>query len=437
MKMPTKAAYGFGPLQGLLLLLACTSVTVPAPAATDAEVRSIVREMLAEKDAEISRLQHRLQELETEVKQLRDREPVPAGPASTPAVSAAPGAEVAQEAADEDADGLQISGFFDVLARTGNEGDRPFDLGAFEIDLEYGFADQFAVSSALVWDGGSADIAVAVIDYHLYDHSIPARGRIFEEPGFHLQAGRFDLPFAADFQYFAAPDRPTVTAPLTTERVQQGGFNSDGVRLYGSGRNYNYALYVIDSIYTDSGWAAGGRLGLTWGDNPFSLHSQAPPPLLEGGLSLLGEMDGNGALANLVYGADATLHYGMFTLIGEALLRDARQPLIDANGVRLEDRDEYAWHLTLDTDLEPVSGWPLDLFLRYGAWVPDYRQVPDPDDDTIHYAVDNLSRLSLGFGYRFNDYLRLKFEYLDTLGNDTGEPGFEHALGLGQIVVSF
>ncbi len=417
-------------------LLACLLLLSPflagaARAATgEADVRAIVREMLAGKDAEIARLESRLRELEAEVKRLREgraAKPDARGPAPVPEEPATAG----------DGDGLQISGFFDVLARTENENDRPFDLGAFEVDLQYDLAGQFAVSSALVWDGGSADIAVAVMDFHLYDHSIPARGRIFTEPGFHLQAGRFDLPFAADYQYFAAPDRLTVTAPMTTERIQQGGFNGDGVRLYGSGLHYNYALFLTDAVYGDGGWVTGGRLGGRLGDNPFSLHSHAGPPLLEGGLSALVEFDGHGVLAETVYAADARLNYGPFALFGEALLRDSRRPLRDGNGVRLEDRDEYAWHLTLDADLEPHTGQPLALFLRYGAWVPDYRRVVDPDDATLTYPVDNLSRLSLGLRYHFNEHLRLKFEYFDNLGNDTGEPGFDDALGLGQVVVSF
>ncbi len=419
-----------------LLLLAAS----PLAAATDeAEVRAIVARMLAGKEAQIERLEARIRELEAQVATLRATPPPapPAAAGTAPETAPATAAEAEPVGGETEENGLQLSGFFDVLARTENEANRPFDLGAVEVDLQYDLAGQFAVSSALVWDGGSADVAVAVMDYHLYDHSIPARGRIFAEPGFHLQAGRFDLPFAADYQYFAAPDRLTVTAPLTTERIQGGGFNGDGVRLYGSGLHYTYALFLTSAIRGDGGWSAGGRLGGRLGDNPFSLHSHSGPPLLEGGLSTLATFDGHGALADLVWAADARLNYGPFALFGEALLRDARQPRFDGNGNRLQDRDEYAWHLTLDTDLEPSSGLPLALFLRYGAWVPDYRRVVDADDPTLTWEVDNLSRLSLGLRYHFNDHLRLKFEYFDHLGNNTGEPGFDDALGLGQVVVSF
>jgi len=443
-------------LQPLLLLFAALLPAMPAAAAggDETRIRAIVASMLAEKDAEIARLEARVLQLEKQVNGAAGRQPAGTGAdAPEQALSATARKDEATDTPAKIAskvdslqsevheflhsDKLEISGFFDMLARSENEQERPFDLGAFELDLEYSFMDQFAVSSALVWDGGSSDVAVAVIDYHLYDHHIPVRGRIFTEPGFHLQAGRFDLPFSSDFQYFASTDRLTITAPLSTERIQQGGFNSDGLRVYGSGRWFNYAFFAIDSLYASSGRAWGGRIGLSLGRNPFRLHSGAQPSVIEAGLSSIVDLDADGGISNIVYALDARFSYGPLTLLGEALLRDAQRPLIDGNGMALAERDEYAYHLTLNADLDEVLHWPLSLFLRYGAWVPDYQRVLDAADDTISYRVDNISRVSLGLAYVFNDNLRLKFEYFDTLGNDTTEPGFENRLGLGQLVVSF
>lgn len=430
----------------------------------EARIRAIVASMLAAKDAQIARLEARVRQLEARVNGAV-KAPAPSTatlpehgtplPAQDPARAASPAAAGAQSHRDPPGlaqkleslesglkdllhgDRLDISGFFDMLARSENEGERPFDLGAFELDLGYSFMDQFAVSSALVWDGAGSNVAVAVIDYHLYDHRIPARGRIFTEPGFHLQAGRFDLPFSSDFQFFAATDRLTLTAPLTTSRIQQGGFNSDGLRVYGSGRVFNYAFFSTDSIYENAGRAWGGRIGLGLGRNPFRLHSGPQPSVIEAGLSSIVDLDADGGIANIVYALDARFSYGPLSLLGEALLRDAQRPLVDGNGAFLAERDEYAYHLTLNAELGDVLPWPLALFLRYGAWVPDYRRVLDANDDTISYRVDNISRVSLGLAYAFNDNLKLKFEYFDTLGDRTAEPGFENRLGLGQLVVSF
>lgn len=67
-----------------------------------------------------------------------------------------------------------------------------------------------------------AGIAVALIDYHLFDDRVPPRGRIFNNQGLQIQAGRFDLSFGIDYQNFANKDRVTVTVPLTTSRMQLG-----------------------------------------------------------------------------------------------------------------------------------------------------------------------------------------------------------------------
>ena len=47
--------------------------------------------------------------------------------------------------------------------------------------------------------------------------------------------GRFDLPYGVDYQHFASVDRPNVSAPITTERIQLGGYNSDGIRCMEQG----------------------------------------------------------------------------------------------------------------------------------------------------------------------------------------------------------
>ena len=123
--------------------------------------------------------------------------------------------------------------------------------------MEYAYNEHYSVSTALAWEDGSADVAVGVIDYHLFNDSAPVRGRIFDEPGFHVQAGRFDLPYGVDYQYFASVDRPSISAPITTERIQLGGYNSDGIRLYGTEGMFDYTLYAVDSLYGDNGSAVG------------------------------------------------------------------------------------------------------------------------------------------------------------------------------------
>jgi len=276
---------------------------------SDEHIRQIVESLLKEKDQKIAKLEARIQQLEhpptalTPLPLQANAVAVAKSPEKTPQTDAgkAPEAksehlivskisdlteEVAElkEAAKEK--GLDISGFFDVNAKTDNSTGQTFSVGSVELDLEFDYYENFAASSALVLCGnspgasffaptqltcggsgpgginaGAAGIAVAFLDYHMFDHSIPPRGRIFNNQGFHIQVGRFDLPFSSDYQNFANKDRMTITAPITTTRMQfSNGMNSDGIRSYGSWNMFNYSAFWTDAMYADNGTTLGGRL---------------------------------------------------------------------------------------------------------------------------------------------------------------------------------
>ena len=54
--------------------------------------------------------------------------------------------------------GLDISGFFDVNAKTDNSTDQTFSVGSVELDLEYDYNENFAASSAIVLCGNSSGV---------------------------------------------------------------------------------------------------------------------------------------------------------------------------------------------------------------------------------------------------------------------------------------
>ena len=433
----------------ILSLLLLTSVEIYAKENNDEHIRKVLEQLLQtksnEKDQKIAQLEARITKLENMLqaktsassgllheKQITDNREKPENTLVTELA-----AQVVQLHQDISQQGLDITGFFDVSARTENKAEQTFNLGAFEIDLEYAYGDHFAVSSALVWDGDSAEIGVAVIDFHQFDDGIPARGRIFSNQGFHIQAGRFDLPFSADYQFFAAPDRITVSAPLTTERIQQGGFNGDGLRFYGSWDVFNYAVFWTNSIYEDQGMSIGGRAGVSLGKNQFRLHHQESPSILELGLSYLTDLDGNQNIRSSVYAADMSFNYRALNLLGEVAFLDSRKDLIDGNGTNFGSNNQLAYHLTLITELESLVHYPIHAYVRYDNWRPDASVVIDGDDDTITYTVGDINRITVGLNYSMNDYLQLKFEYTDTLDAKSTEPDFEDQLGTVQLVVAF
>lgn len=418
----------------------------------DAHIREVVAEALKEKDKEIAVLKRKVQQLE-ETLQNPPAQQDSFAESSPNSQSTSVRIDKVEQTLDEmqrqekslyqeiesfrddlSEQGLDFSGFFHFSALSDNKGNRTFDFGGLELGIEYRYNEHLAASMALVWDGETADVGVAVVDYHWFDDNIPTRGRIFHEPGFHIQAGRFDLPFGIDYQYFAAPDRLNATAPFTTERIQLGGFNGDGVRSYGVWENLNYAVYWTNSVYGDDGMSFGARLGGVFGRTPYRLHSTSDA-FLEVGLSALIDLDGDGRLRNEVYAADMNFQYGIWQLMGEIMWRNAREQLFDADGVNIGAQDEMAYYVMLAADLETWLGHPLYAFARYERWHPGYDFVLDDEGSALQVA--SMPRVTAGIGYNINEHLRLRFEYIDTLGHDTGEADFENSLGQVQLVVLF
>ncbi|WP_333874945.1 hypothetical protein [Methylobacter sp.] len=455
----------------------------------DEHIRQIVQSLLKEKDRKIEQLEARIQQLEGEQHNstaVQNQNPAshaatvmpePAKTALTgkiePAVSSKlqdldKKIDALKEAASDS--GLEVSSFFDVNAKTGNSTDQTFSVGSVELDLDYVYDEHFGASSALVLCGNSsnadysapvaitcgnsgpgglsggstaAGIAVALIDYHLFNDRIPPRGRIFNNQGLHIQAGRFDLPFGTDYQNFANKDRITVTAPLTTSRMQLGGYNGDGVRSYGAWGLFNYSVFWTDAMYADDGHAIGGRLGMALGQRAYSVHNPNQDGI-EFGVSHLSELDGGNHIRNTVYGADLSIGYGMLRLQNEVMLLQAHQgltvaaesnPVLDDFGNPIGKVHQLGYHATLIANLENVVKHPILAFARFSRWQP--KQDFGLDFDGSRVAIGDISMLSVGFNYKFNDHLRLKFEYNNSLGTSIAEQYFDKKLAIGQMVIAF
>lgn len=478
----------------LLLVLIFGIVFRPCLAekgAGDEHIRQIVASMLREKDQKIEQLEARIRQLEQERQGSSARavsqtesgstaiaEPQKAAPevASKATESVKTEASVAGKLSDlsKEVDelrasahdrGLDISGFFDVNAKTSNSTDQTFSVGLLELDIEYAYDSHFAASAALVLCGnssgaeyatspahitcgnssvigagsGSAAIGVGLLDFHMFDSTIPPRGRIFNNQGFHLQAGRFDLPFAADYQNFANKDRVTISSPITTVRMQKGGFNGDGIRSYGSWDIFNYSVFWTNGVYENAGSTVGGRLGISIGKNIFRIHGHNPEGV-EFGVSHLSEFDGDNNIRNTVYAADLSLGYDYLRLQNEIMLLQAHQSMSAYNSlgnpIGVGKAHELGYHSTLIADLEKLVKHPLLVFARYGRWQPKQHYAIDSFDNSV-VGVNDISLMSFGMNYKFNPNLIVKFEYTDSLGTETQEHFFDRKLGMAQMVVVF
>jgi len=239
-------------------------------------------------------------------------------------------------------------------------------------------------------------------------------------------------------------------APITTSRMQFGGYNGDGVRSYGSWKNANVAVFWTDAMYGNDGASLGGRLGFSFGQNIYRSH-HADPDGFEFGLSHLTDLDGDRNVRNMVYGTDLSFGYGIFKLQSEVTWLRAQNNLftgVDADGNTIDAQDadgfaidrgkphELAYHATLIANLEKYLDKPISAFLRYGRWQPNHNVLIDSFDNSI-VSINDISQLTVGFNYKLNEHFRIKLEYTDSLGTSAQEHYFDNKLDIAQMVAAF
>jgi hypothetical protein len=298
------------------------------------------------------------------------------GDAASAQTEAAPAAKPAAEEPDEHeplrtdieglrtalaglAGGLAFSGFLAMRAETFDVNPNVFGLG-LELDLARAAGAHAQFAGAVTFDEKSAALAVGFVDLHFMGGMVSPRGALWPESGFHLQAGRFDLPFGDDWRYYAANGRAEIAAPLTTSILLGGGLNDIGLRAYGSVAWINYAAYVIRGY--GKGNAFGARLEVSPLDTPFSLRT-SERNRFELALSALYDLDDHGDLERWVVAVDLDGRTGPLHLRGEAMERR------DADHTTL-----LAWQATLEADFASPLDWPLVLYGRYDAL---FLQPPD------------------------------------------------------------
>jgi hypothetical protein len=230
------------------------------------------------------------------------------------------------------AQAIQFSGFFDVSVSTYENNPNLFDLGTFEFDIKKEFGKYFQVGAALVFADKQSDLAVGFIDFHLFGGLIPARGNVFLESGFHLQVGRFDVTLGNDWQYFASIDRQTMSAPLTTTVLMDGGYNDVGFRVLGNHSFINYAGYVLEGA--EHGVAVGGRIALVPLSNPFTLKVMENQPL-DIGVGFLNDFSQGGKTEQRTYSADLEARWEFLHLQSEYYWRRDHVQALRRTGYQL------------------------------------------------------------------------------------------------------
>lgn len=318
---------------------------------------------------------------------------------------------------------LSQSGFFDVTARDRRSEENVFATGDFELDLARELGRNVQVAAALVVNDDGTELAVGFVDVHLLGGLVAPRGRHPVEKGLHVQLGRFDVPFGNDWQLYAAKDRVEASAPLTTEKLMDGGANDVGLRVLGNDGTFGYTVYALRG--EGSGNAFGGRLSVA----PFDVPFRFPPRIgvFEAGVSLLHDVDGDGRTEATALALDAQIRSGPFALRSEYVRLDARP-----------------------TEEKPVrsvrSGWQVTATFEAGelpggvAITPYVRYDSVRGDGETAVGSDRTARVTAGANAALFAHLTLKAEYRRTLhapADVRAEEGFGRDAWLVQAVVTF
>lgn len=322
----------------------------------------------------------------------------------------------------EEKTALKIKGYFDVSMSNYENKPNIFELGNFELDVEHNYKENFQVAAALVFHNG-AELYTGFIDYHLFGGPIASRGRLFVEKGLHIQVGKFDVPVGNDYEYYPAPSRLTVTKPLTTEKIMEGGYNDTGLRILANLISFNANLFMLHGIeeqYSFGGNSFGGRIGFTPFNNPFMLRSKAIP-VFELGASYIYDIDREGSAAEKV------LVFDLDSKIKALLLRSEYYKRDKMIGVT-----SSGYHVTVGLDFRDIISWPIILFSRFDSFKTEIKE--NPDDKEF------LNRITAGINISIKNISTLKFEfneYLKESKKSRSEEYYSKELFYIQLIITF
>jgi len=329
--------------------------------------------------------------------------------------------------------GLQLSAFGDVLSHYDDAGKQKLGRGALELDASVDLSPDLQGALALVNEQAGTTMPVAFFDYHTFGGTIAPRGRLWVEKGFHIQAGRFDVPFGSDWQFFASKDSVSISRPLTTELVMDGGYNDKGMRVLGNNGSVNFNAYILRGF--NAGRLIGGRVGITPFSDPFSLKTTKEPKTFEFGLSYFYDANASWKKNETGHAVDAEVFIddwsGRFEYV-----RRKKEPLLGAEISALR-----GWHFTQEYLLDKDEGfaWPTTVFARYEQVTlepPEIASLGADAGDARDVRVAAGARTNLGG----SDVVQLKFEvqhYRSATPSTRAMPGFgRNLMWFMQMVVA-
>ena len=307
-----------------------------------------------------------------------------------------------QSGAAEEAgiEGLEISGFFDVVntVQTSADDKNQFGLGQAEIDLGAALHKNVGVEVAVAYnaDDGIFELGAALIDIHFLDccgDENHLRSSGIDHTG--VVVGQFDVPFGIDYQTVASPDRKLVHAPLVVD-LTHADWNDMGLMLGLEAGIGNFAIYgvngfesstevldevaslalgedVFEEIDTSPANAVGARLGIT------------PVAGLEIGGSFANGWNLSGRPEMSLVGADLQYSVFNFGFKGEYIAHTVNRSIAKETN--------SGWYFQSTYNFSSAF-----LAARYGSFQPD--------------EGNSVGQFTFGAGYSVVEAVELRFETL-------------------------
>lgn len=319
--------------------------------------------------------------------------------------------------------GVKLSAFGDAIAAPDDQGRKKLDWGSFELDLAGEFGDTVDFAAAVVTSREATKLPVGFLDFHPFGGTIAPRGRLWVEKGFHIQVGRFDVPFGNDWQFFASKDSVSISRPLTTDGIMDGGYNDIGLRVLGNDGAVNFNTFILRGF--GDGRLAGGRVGFTPFGNPFSLKDTREPKAAEVGFSYLYDTGSDRRKRETAWAVDAEGRLGAWYLRAEYITRTTEPDLLNERITR------RGWHLTQEYAWADLP-LPTTVFCRYERLSQRPAEPPPGDENDV--------RVAAGASVTVAGIFQLKAEWqhnLQATASTRSAPNYSPNLWLAQLVVVF
>lgn len=242
---------------------------------------------------------------------------------------------------------VSASGFLVAQSTARSAPGELLSLTTVELDGTIELGERLQAAVSVVHADNAVELPVGFIDVHFGGAHIAPRGQIFAERGVHLQAGRFDLPFGADWQRFASTDRGLSSAPSITDVMNDGGLNDVGVRAYSVTARWNASAWLVRGALGHR--AGGARVALTPFSNPFVFPAPLSDRPVELGVSTHVDA-GDEGIADQRVALDLALRRGDLTVDAEWQERRALRAVQDLVPGRAR-----GWHLSAEMPVPSVG----------------------------------------------------------------------------------